>query len=118
MNLGRTRSTSGLSSVHCPGDSNHQKDKQILIADFMTGFMTATVPDCQCFGIFLSLLLRHVPPFFFNSEYVKSKGSVASLGSAENLRGMDDISEYDDDVRNFVEDGSFVGKYSEKALYK
>lgn len=56
--------------------------------------------------------------FFLNSECVKRKGSGASLGSTVMFKSMDDIREYDDDIQNFGEDGSFVGKYSEKPLYE
>lgn len=51
-----------------------------------------------------------------NSDYDKRKGSGASLGSTDvTFKGMDDVSEYDDDAY-FGEDGSFVGKYSDRPL--
>lgn len=72
-----------------------------------------------CVSIFLSFILHNVLLcLFLNSECVKRKGSGASLGSTVMFKSMDDIREYDDDIQNFGEDGSFVGKYSEKPLYE
>jgi len=51
---------------------------------------------------------------YYPCEYGKRKDSGASLGSVDMFKGMADINEYDDDERNFGEDGSFVGKCSEK----